>query len=120
MRGFQMSVEKWSDTPLYERNAKKVIDTIKVEYKPSTYATYIPKSFNASPLVLWFEEEDRKRKRNEPNEIDYNEIQAALKGVKNRWYKIVQEDKSRFQKKFKQLDWKFIFDNRPKGDYLVS
>lgn len=40
---------------------------------------------NISPILAWYERENRKRYEGLLNEIDVNEILAALKSIKNKW-----------------------------------
>ncbi len=43
-----------------------------------------------SPLMCWYHVEDKKRDQGKYSEIDKAQIEAAIRGVKNKWYKIVQ------------------------------
>lgn len=49
-----------------------------------------PRSHSVSPVLAWYERENLKRQQGLENEIDLNEILAALKGTRNKWFKAVK------------------------------
>lgn len=52
---------------------------------------------NISPILAWYEKENRKRYDDKFNEIDANEILAALKGIKNKWSDVVKKHPESFK-----------------------
>ncbi len=46
-----------------------------------------------SPILSWYLQENAKRRKNDFNEIDLNEMVASSHGFKNKWSKIVIENK---------------------------
>lgn len=85
----------YDDTPLYARGAQKTAT-------PRFYKT----AASPSPIVSWFNGEDLRRSEGRYNEIDGNEIKAALRGVKNVWFKIAQEHRTFIEEFFMYLDGK--------------
>jgi len=61
---------------------------------------------HVSSLVVWWEQENNKRTQHKYNEIDGNEMKAALVGVKNKWYEIVQRDTKFIEDFFRMLEGK--------------
>lgn len=54
-------------------------------------------SRSPSPLLLWWEVEKTKQRSGLENEIDFNEITQALKGVKNKWHEKVKANQKIFE-----------------------
>lgn len=50
-----------------------------------------------SPILCWWEQESKKRAQGLENEIDINEMKAALKGVKNKWFSRVKAHRNIFE-----------------------
>jgi hypothetical protein len=67
------------------------------------------KHFSKTPsqLHLWYEQENIKRSQGLLNEIDVNEIKAAQKGVKNKWFSKVITHPQLFSD-VDNLNWKSI------------
>lgn len=106
---------KWSDKPLYEKNMTSEPQEAPQEYwERTTFKGFARKAASPAPLVLWYLEEDRKRANAEPNEHDYYNIRAALKGVRNRWYDFAQRHPEFMDIPLKKMDWNLINAERPK------
>lgn len=60
-----------------------------------------------SMLKIWYLGEAKARARHEENEIDLNEIRAALRGTKNKWLPAVTESREKFAviETHKKFDW---------------
>lgn len=74
-----------------------------------------PRSPYPSPTYAWYMDESTKRSQGLLNELDGNEIRQAMRGVKNTWYKLVNEKPDLFKpfanNKEKQEDWEKIKQN---------
>lgn len=65
--------------------AKKEIKPPALPFERQFYTTDV-----ISPLKEWWDYEVEKKRRWEINEIDQNEIAAALRGVMNIWYHVMK------------------------------
>ena len=65
-----------------------------------------------SPLYLWYQEEDAKRRQGLKNEIDINEIISASKGVRNRWFERVKKNPDLYRPVIdgKECDWAAVLN----------
>lgn len=63
-----------------------------------------------SPLKVWYDEENSKRRLGLINEIDINKIKAACYGVKNKWYERFKKNPSIFKCVIDNqvIDWQII------------
>lgn len=97
----------YDDKPLYQKYSsvnKPVYNQANVVWM----GTYQPKESMPTPsaTMTWYLEEDRKRDAKIENEIDLNQIKAAIKGVKNRWFHVVKKHPEMFlEDKVKKIKW---------------
>lgn len=49
-----------------------------------------------APVTCWWLAETKKRNLELENEIDFNEIEQALRGVKNKWFVRVSDQREKF------------------------
>lgn len=70
------------------------------------------RAYTESPLKLWHIAENEKRRAGQQNEIDTNDILAAVKGVKNRWSELLKKYPDRFKDLIagKPCNWQEIID----------
>lgn len=104
----------YDDRPLWEQQ-KEANKTASEQFaKPKMH-----KSAHApSPLLGWHLQESAKRKEGKYNEIDGNELKAALKGVKNRWFSLAQNHKKLCEEFFSKLEGKNKNYDRAKQIWL--
>ena len=109
----------YDDRPYYEQN-KSATDDV-VELKKSGVPWFSPGSLRrsaamVSPILSWYQANDAKRSKGHLNEIDLNEIAHSLKGVKNRWFDRVMQDRPAY-KKFvdnpTNENWDALLHNKP-------
>lgn len=94
----------FDDRPMYEINGS-TITPIKPKWGARAHET----ALYPSQLYLWFHEEQGKQRRGLRNELDDNQIAAAIRGVKNKWFNVVQKEVKVFEdyisfKKFELWD----------------
>lgn len=70
-----------------------------------------------SPLLGWYHTENAKRQKGLENEIDIADIKAALKGVRNKWFGVVQKFEKEIDEmicgiKKNGIDWQKIMEYR--------
>lgn len=104
-------------TPFEQYQANQKADAASREPKPRVLPwakdvisrpNYI--SASGSPIYIWYQTEFRKRELGEDNELDINQIKAALFGVKNCWHRRVENNKELFSvfKTKNPYDWEAI------------
>jgi hypothetical protein len=85
----------YNEAPLYEKANRNL------EFeRPKVYKT----ALYPSPILMWHEQEVRKRAKGKYNEIDGNYMKAALCGVINQWSAIIQDHKKLIEDFFMYLD----------------
>jgi hypothetical protein len=93
----------WNEKPLYEKykNMDKPI---------SEFQRYVPANNGDSPshIFSWHIREEKKRQQGLENEIDINLIKAALGGVKNKWFNLVNKYPKSFEQENKKFNWEEI------------
>ncbi len=106
----------YDDKPLYEKYGKiKTNSWIEEAPKVADFDRYAPRPNGASvsQIQLWWEREYRKREAGLENEIDMNEIRAAMRGVKNKWFSIVSKHPEKFaEDKVKKINWNEVIQLR--------
>jgi hypothetical protein len=92
---------KWNDRPTYAQVQKISRDEPFLGYR---FKENMP---TPSDIQVWYMQENEKKRQGLENEIDIAQIKAALTGVKNKWYKIVQDHPIVFDKKTKddKIKW---------------
>lgn len=93
--------------PLYEKYRKQAsYSQANVTYLDG----YKPKDSmpSQSRIAIWYAAEFRKRENNLENEIDCNQIRAALMGVKNKWYDLVKKYPQVFVEEKRKFNWEEI------------
>lgn len=87
----------YDDTPYYIRNNPNLLKKEQSVYFSNKSGTIgQPSARLPSPNYLWWHEEKAKRLQGIMNEIDINEIGAALRGYRNDWFLLVKENKKLF------------------------
>ena len=81
----------YDDRPMYEIN-NQATPRKKAEPKRGCKSASTP-----SPVYCWLEEENKKKREGKFNEIDKNEMQAALRGARNKWHKVALKSRQLVQ-----------------------
>ena len=114
-------MNRYDDRPMWEINKGESNMQSNIEMEKSTNVlrpklnmwdrSRLGKNGNLSELYVWYHHHDRFRHQKKENEIDINEIKAALCGIKNRWTNVVAKNVAFFKSMIesKKYDWnKFV------------
>lgn len=103
---------KYDDRPLYEQEAQKTNQNLPRIIPWGTEVLAHPKTaLFPSPIYIWYMNEKAKRNQNLDNELDRNEISAALKGSRNRWFDRVQMNLNKYASFIEgKSSWKDIYE----------
>lgn len=100
IRGFE-DLQKEDKKIVLEQTARKL------PWASEVMANMGKTSSMVSTLLTWYQEENRKRLEGFENEVDLNDIKAALKGTINRWSNTVKENRLFFLPLLenKKIEW---------------
>ncbi len=100
----------YDDKPLYARYEKTNNSTGHAPMiKDFDRYALRPNGATVSPVQSWYVEENKKREQGIENEIDLNEMRAAIRGVKNKWFLAVKNNPNMFvEDKVKKINWQEV------------
>lgn len=112
---------RYDARPMWEINGVKKMETnVEMEkteniIKPKLQIwskRRLSKSGTVSDLYNWYNYHDNLRREKKENEIDINEIKAALGGSRNRWMEVVVKNKYIFKNvlESKKYDWNKLME----------